>query len=148
MDELIGKRLAFLRGYPHDHPAWIEMYSEVGPLVVKNLGVDNALDLLMLSIDDGESFDARLNKAWYSATCEQAEKSLSYNDDYDYYPYDYEDFNAPVDAWELEDREQTQKKEPEPDVDLEYRAFVRRYKNVWRAGHERRRLKPSHKRGA
>jgi hypothetical protein len=148
MDEFVSKRLAFLRGYPHDDATWVEMFKELAPLIVKELGADNLLDMFMLSIDDGATFDERLNKAWYSATAQQAENSLDWGDDWDSYyePEPYEGFAAPVDAWRLEDDEAARREqEIEPNVNQEYRAFVRRYRNVWRAGHERRRLKTSHK---
>ena len=144
MSDFARQRIAFLRGYAHDDPDWADLYQEVEDDIDRILGGTNLLDLFVLSLlgeTDAECMDKRLNRAWFEATHAQAE---SYSDrDYDHYDYydDHYAYNSDVrDVWEEEDRRYYQE-EPPADVDQEYRYFVRLYGNVWRAGHERRRLR-------
>ena len=140
MDEFIEKRLAFLRGYAIDDPKWAEIMEDVRYSFVRHLGATNPLDILVLAALDGENLDSALNKAWYAAVYESYEDN-HYDDYYDYYQDDHIWSMSAADVWAEEDRRAAESDEPEPDVDLEYRYFVRRYGNVWRAGHERRRLR-------
>lgn len=141
MDEFFVKRLAFLRGYAHDDPKWAEILNDVWPTFERRLGVSNALDLLMLATLDGQDLDDRLNKAWYAALHESYE-DIHYYDDYHYYDDSAAWEMSAADVWAEEDRREAAELEADDaDVETEYRYFVRRYGNVWRAGHERRRLR-------
>ena len=144
MSDFACQRIAYLRGFAHDDPYWAGLYKEIEEDIDRILGGTNVLDLFALSLfdeSDADCLDKRLNRAWFDAIHSQAESYLSYDDDhYDYYDehYDY-DTDARAD-WVEEDRERLSD-EPPANVDDEYRYFVRRYHNVWRAGHERRRLR-------
>lgn len=144
MPDFIESRLAFLRGYRTDDPVWVELYGELAPRIHESVA-SNDLDLFIMSILDGEEADDKLNRAWYSAVHQQAEDETRWIDSYDYDYFDDSDayYMSAAEIWAQEDMwEQFRDEElPAADIEQEYRYFVRRYHNVWRAGHERRRLR-------
>jgi hypothetical protein len=145
MSDFARQRIAYLRGYAHDDPYWADLYQGVEDHIDRILGGANLLDLFALSLldeNDAECMDKRLNRAWFEATHAQAESYFDhdYFDHYDYYE-DHYDYGTEARAdWVEEDREKLSD-EPPANVDDEYRYFVRCYGTVWRADHERRRLR-------
>jgi hypothetical protein len=146
MSDFACQRIAFLRGYAHDDPYWASLYKDVEESIDRILGGTNLLDLFVLSLldeSDAECMDKRLNKAWFEAIHRQAESYLDHDYD-DYYDCRYDDHYAyegsAQDVWDEEDLIDCQEGPP-ANVDQEYRYFIRYYGNVWRAGHERRRLR-------
>lgn len=150
MDEFIEQRLAFLRGFDSQDPYWLQTFEGVRERVVHELGATNTLDLFLLSVEQGDNFDARLNKAWYAATYSQAEEDLDseYDDSYccdgcrygseidDYYNERWTE--APADAWKQEDSPPPPPPPEEPVGPVEPN-FVRQHGHIWRIGHQRKR---------